>query len=68
MAVKFKKGDNVEQIITTQIKGVVTGFHADPETGELQFLVEYSNENGEPASRYFNEDQIEAAPVVATEA
>ena len=59
MAVKFKKGEAIQQVITSQIKGTVAGFHVDPETGELQFLVEYTNENGEPASRYFNEDQIE---------
>lgn len=59
MAVKFKKGEDIQQVITTQIKGVVTGFHADPETGELQFLVEYINAQGEPSSRYFTEEQIE---------
>jgi hypothetical protein len=59
MAVKFKKGDEIQQVITTQIKGVVTGFHADPETGELQFLVEWKDSEGASASRYFNENQIE---------
>lgn len=55
----FKKGDAVRQKMPAPIQGVVSGFHADQETGALQVQVNYE-ENGETRTRYFDAEQIEA--------
>lgn len=55
---KFSKGTEVEQIVSP-IKGVVSGYDVDQETGDLQVLVTWTDEEGEH-SRYFTEDQIQA--------
>lgn len=55
----FKKGDAVRQVMPAPIEGVVAGFHADQETGELQVCVEFQ-EAGETRVRYFDVEQIEA--------
>ena len=55
---KFSKGLEVQQVVAT-IKGTVTGYAVDQETGDLQVLVTWTDEEGEH-SRYFTEDQLEA--------
>lgn len=58
MAVKFKVGDPVQQIITP-IQGEVIDYQLNKDTGEISYLIEYTNEQGETASRHFDENQIE---------
>lgn len=53
-----KKGDAVRIRFTT-LTGVVTGFGTN-DTGFL-YLVDYIDKDGEPQSRYFQMDEIEAA-------
>lgn len=59
MPLKFKTGDRVRQVVQ-----VVEGTVADAVIvdGEVQFKVDGINATGEATSRYFSEDQIEAAP------
>jgi hypothetical protein len=54
----FKKGESVRQIIPA-IDGTVEGFQIDQESGERLILVNYTGADGEPASRYFKESEIE---------
>lgn len=56
----FPKGTQVEQIVNP-IKGTVTGFSVDQETGEVQILVEWTDTDGDH-SRYFTQDQLQALP------
>lgn len=53
---KFKKGDQVQQLITP-IVGEVSGFQVDQETGELQIAVSWKDDTGEH-TRYFREGEI----------
>ena len=55
----FAKGTPVKQIVKA-IEGEVAGFSVDQETGDLQVLVTWSDEDGEH-SRYFKESEIEAS-------
>lgn len=59
----FKCGDTVRQIMPAPIVGVVSNITMDPVTGDRLFLVESPDEDGDGVaeSRYFTEDQIEAA-------
>jgi hypothetical protein len=54
----FAKGAQVKQIVKP-IEGEVAGFAVDQETGELQVLVTWTDEDGEH-SRYFKQDEIES--------
>jgi hypothetical protein len=54
----FKKGDTVAQIVPV-ITGQVTKFDVDQETGDVQYLVEWLDGDGNPQSRYFKESEIE---------
>ena len=54
----FKKGDIVKQIVPA-IEGTVTGFQIDQEHGIRLLLVEYTNADDEPSSRYFKETEVE---------
>lgn len=59
----FKKGDVVRQVLPAPIEGIVTGFHADQDTGALQIAVEYHD--GESTRlRYFDAEQIEAIQIL----
>ena len=58
---QFKKGDAVRQIMPAAITGSVVGFHADPDTGDMQIQVDFVSAAGEPQTRYFLPEQIEAA-------
>lgn len=55
---KFKKGDAVKQVMPAPITGTVADFSVDRETGDVQILVEWSDQTG-TQSTYFTEDQIE---------
>lgn len=56
----FKKDDAVK-IKHTLMTGVIAGAAVDGTTFEMQYLVAYNDNNGEPQERYFLVDQIEAA-------
>jgi len=59
----FRAGDTVRQIMPAPIVGVVKSVTMCPIEGERLFLVEWADEDGDgvPESRYFKEDEIEAA-------
>jgi hypothetical protein len=57
MAAKFSKGQKVQQVVKP-IEGEVQGFQVDQETGDLQVLVAWEDDEGQH-SRYFKEDDIE---------
>ena len=48
----FKKGDAVRQVVPV-IQGTVDSYQVDQETGELQLLVVWKDENGEQQGKYF---------------
>lgn len=56
----FKKGDAVRQVVPV-IEGTVDSYQVDQETGELQLLVVWNDENGEPQGKYFKAEELEAA-------
>ena len=56
----FKKGDAVRQVVPV-IQGTVDSYQVDQETGELQLLVVWNDENGEPQGKYFKAEELEAA-------
>ena len=55
----FKKGDAVRQVVPV-IEGTVDSYQVDQETGELQLLVVWNDENGEPQGKYFKAEELEA--------
>lgn len=61
---KFKKGDQVAQVITP-VRGEVIGFQVDQETGDLQVAVTWPDDGG-MHTRYFKEDEIALIPASAT--
>jgi len=60
----FKKGDKVAQIVPV-IKGEVTTFAVDQESGEIQYQVAWLEPDGQEQSRYFKEHEIEADSAAA---
>lgn len=56
----FTLNDNVK-IKFTLLTGVVKGAAVDPVTLEMQYLVDYADNNGEDQTRYFAADALEAA-------
>ena len=61
MSVKFKNGDTVRQVIAP-IEGQVMRFAFDPQTGEIAYLVSWTDAEGNAHERSFSEDEIEVAP------
>lgn len=57
MAVKFKRGAPVEQVVRP-IQGTVVAVHVVDD--EVEYLVEYTGDDGELHKRSFKEDQIQA--------
>ena len=53
----FAKGTQVKQIVKP-IEGEVAGFAVDQETGDVQVLVTWTDDDGDHA-RYFKQDEIE---------
>mgnify|MGYP000458704570 CR=1 FL=1 len=69
MALAFKKGDTVRQVVPAPIEGTVAAFSVDQETGAVQVLVEYPHaEDGSTSSRYFDAGELEAVAVPAVDA
>ena len=60
MSSQFKKGDAVAQVVAAPIKGVVTGFALDQETGDVHVLVEYTDAAGAVHTRHFRQDEVVA--------
>jgi hypothetical protein len=56
------KGTQVRQVVTP-VYGVVNRYEVDQETGQLQYLVVWADENGNEQSKFFREGEIEVAPV-----
>ena len=59
MALAFKKGDSVRQVVPA-VQGIVTGMQIIGD--EVQYLVQWTGLDGETVERAFTETQIEAAP------
>lgn len=55
----FKKGDTVRQVVPV-IQGTVDSYQVDQETGELQLLVVWTDENGGQQGKYFKAEELEA--------
>lgn len=55
----FKKGDAVRQVVPV-VHGTVDSYQVDQETGELQLLVVWQDEAGEPQAKYFKASELEA--------
>jgi hypothetical protein len=53
---QFSKGTKVKQIIKP-VEGEVTGFTVDQETGDVQVLVAWTDDDGDHA-RYFKESDL----------
>ncbi len=62
MALKFKKGAKVRQVVQAPVEGTVTDIKVDIEGGEVQYLVERTCEHGHRHGVYMTEDQLEAIP------
>ena len=56
---KFTKGSAVQQVLPAPIVGTVTGFDVDQETGDLQYLVEWTDADGVAHHRHFVEDHLQ---------
>jgi hypothetical protein len=55
----FKKDDAVK-IKYTLLTGVIAGAAVDGTTFEMQYLVQYNDNEGAPQERYFLIEQLEA--------
>ena len=53
------KGTTVRQVVPV-ITGTIERFEVDQETGELQYLVAWTDANGDSQSKYFKDGEIEA--------
>ena len=63
MAIKFKIGTAVQQVVVPHVGVVTDAIIID---GEVHFRVDMTDADGQVRARFFNEDQIEAVePVVA---
>lgn len=58
----MKTGTRV-QLVQPVIEGTVTQRRINPETDEIELLVQWT-ENGEPVQRWFDADQLQAAEEV----
>lgn len=56
---KFKKGDAVRQIAPV-ITGEIAGVQYSDATEELEYLVNWTDGNGDEQSRWFTEADLEA--------
>lgn len=61
--VAFVKGQAVTQVMPQPIQGVVEAFGFDPNTGNVNVLVSYTDADGNDQQRYFNQDELVATPV-----
>jgi hypothetical protein len=60
MAMKFKKGDKVRQVMSKPIEGVVSGMALDEEGGKVNVHVTWKGEDGHKHGVYLTEEQLEA--------
>jgi len=60
MGLPFKVGDRVKQKVYV-IEGVVSELVLTDDNSKVQYVVDYTDLQGEPHKRPFEEDQIEAA-------
>jgi len=58
MGLKFKAGDHVVQV-TNPIRGVISELALTDDNSKVQFVVDWTDENGDVHRRPFEEDQIE---------
>lgn len=61
---KFVKGAFVRQVVPA-VEGNVTGYSVDQETGDVQVMVEWTDADGQPHSRYFKESELELGAATA---
>jgi PKD repeat protein len=61
MAAKFKNGTKVRQIVSAPIEGEVVAFSFDEQSGDIRYVVQWTDESGQLHQRGFDEDQIEVA-------
>lgn len=59
MATKFSK-DQVVRVKAVTPTGPVTKFKMDEDTGDMSYLVSWTDAEGETQSRWFGEDELEA--------
>lgn len=63
---KFKRGDNVRQVLPAPVRGAVVGYALDPETGDVSVHVAGVIKDDKGAehleSRYFADHQVEIDP------
>ena len=57
----IKKGDIVRQKVEV-VTGKVASFSVDQESGDLQFLVEWEDTDGNIHSKYFKADEVDVLP------
>ena len=56
----FAKNDSVIQVMPAPIKGTVSGFSVDQETGKVLVGVQWPDADGSTHSRYFEQAELEA--------
>jgi hypothetical protein len=61
MALKFKNGDKVTQVMPAPITGEVTRFVFDDTTGEISYVVSSTDPDGTLHERVFSEADIQLA-------
>lgn len=59
MALKFKKGDAVRQVVPAPVEGVITGQAIVDD--EVQYSVQWTGPDGDSHERFFTEDQLTQA-------
>lgn len=65
MATKFKKGE-VVKLKAVLPEGPVESFRMDQD-GNVQYFISWTAASGIPQSRWFDENELEAVPVVVEE-
>ena len=60
MSAKFIAGTAVKQVLPEPIKGAVKRFAFDELTGEISYVVGWTDDTGVEHERVFTGDQIEA--------
>ena len=65
MAMKFKKGDSVQQLVAP-IRGVVMGAQV-VDGDHVQYLVQHTDANGEATQTWFKEEHLGADPKAKAE-
>lgn len=61
MAIKFKTGEQVTQVLPLPIKGVVSRYVFNENTGEITYVISSLNESGAPQERIFREEELKLA-------